>query len=258
MKSELSEFSYGFALTHELATSYLDLVATPRLPTLRNEGASGGYDVELPARSWALFLQFKVAQHMLRRNAIHFDDLGSPHYRFPIRPSSCSQQHELLISLSEEVGSEHVHYVVPLFHEIDALDQHFRQGQVATSSLFLPVDEVGRYDDVKEHWVAFGIAGMPVVVTSEPRTLRKSATGGAIAARFRTGLAESDPMELSDARLDDLARRLAATADRVSTKRIAEVQPPGNIETALGRLDYVVRMRYDAALCIIPGHSTNG
>ena len=61
MESTFSEFSYGFALTQELASGrFGSLVAAPVCPSLIQEGQpGGGYDVKLPLIGAPLFLQFK-------------------------------------------------------------------------------------------------------------------------------------------------------------------------------------------------------
>jgi hypothetical protein len=64
MTPNISEFSYGYALTNDLMRRYsLNSEGAPRFPSLRQEGQTGGgYDVELPRI--ALFLQFKLSRYM--------------------------------------------------------------------------------------------------------------------------------------------------------------------------------------------------
>ena len=69
MKSDISEFSYGFALVNELADSVgSGLRAAPLFPSLRQE-ARLGYDVKLDRPGLPLFLQFKLSDCMVSNRA---------------------------------------------------------------------------------------------------------------------------------------------------------------------------------------------
>jgi len=69
MVPEISEFSYGFALTNELV-GWGSLNSAPIFPSLIEEGkAGGGYDVYLDRSGFPLYLQFKRAECMFRKNA---------------------------------------------------------------------------------------------------------------------------------------------------------------------------------------------
>ncbi len=70
MRSEFSEFSYGFAFTHEYVNHTLGLKAAPELPSLVRE-AEKGYDLKLNYSGHPKFFQFKLAEYMTRSNAIH-------------------------------------------------------------------------------------------------------------------------------------------------------------------------------------------
>jgi hypothetical protein len=64
-EARFSEFSYGFALTHELVNRFsVALAAAPVFPSLIKEGRSGGYGAALPLSGWTVFLHFKVSQYM--------------------------------------------------------------------------------------------------------------------------------------------------------------------------------------------------
>jgi hypothetical protein len=69
MRSELSEFSYGFAITAELRDLFWPwVVEAPVFPTQRNE-AQLGWDVRFPVVGRPVFIQFKVAEALTRRSA---------------------------------------------------------------------------------------------------------------------------------------------------------------------------------------------
>src|SRR6516225_8362623 len=103
MTPEISEFSYGFALTNEIV-GWAPITAAPLFPSLIEEGkAGGGYDVKLDMPAVPLYLQFKRADCMMRRSAkelnIYNLPLFRPFHRFKIAESGKSDQHELLLSL---------------------------------------------------------------------------------------------------------------------------------------------------------------
>ena len=60
MRPGFSEFSYGFALMHELVEAWRPLMrVAPMFPSLRQEGSpDGGYDVQLDSPLLAAVLRF--------------------------------------------------------------------------------------------------------------------------------------------------------------------------------------------------------
>jgi hypothetical protein len=124
MVPEISEFSFGYAVTTELIREYpIELVGAPMFPTQVQEGKKGGYDVKLPRRGAPLFLQFKRSDWMKRASAAQADLVGSPHYRMHLRPARHSQQHSLLLTL--EQSGEEVYYATPRFHLTEELDRYY-------------------------------------------------------------------------------------------------------------------------------------
>lgn len=70
MHPDFSEFSYGYAVTEELATkNNARVIAAPRFPSFYEEGRKGGYDVKAPLIGKPVFLQFKLSDYLERRNA---------------------------------------------------------------------------------------------------------------------------------------------------------------------------------------------
>jgi hypothetical protein len=69
MIPQISEFSYGFALTNEIV-AWSPLKFAPIFPSLIEEGKKGGgYDVMLDMPGVPLYLQFKRGYRMTRRTA---------------------------------------------------------------------------------------------------------------------------------------------------------------------------------------------
>ncbi len=82
MKRKVSEFSYGFVLTHELvnAYGYLRTDAPHGSRGGRKKGAEDGAGAA--PRGYPLFLQFKASEYMKRRNAGESKLVGLPYFRF--------------------------------------------------------------------------------------------------------------------------------------------------------------------------------
>ena|SRR2546425_11388435 len=69
MRADISEFSFGYAVTEALAQRWRpNLTAAPVFPSLLEEGKVG-YDVKLQRRGVPIFLQFKVSERMVRATA---------------------------------------------------------------------------------------------------------------------------------------------------------------------------------------------
>jgi hypothetical protein len=155
MRPNISEFSYGYALTENMIKDLGGgLKAAPVFPSLIDEGRAGGYDVQIPFPSIPLFLQFKLSDHMVRANATECQRglLNPPFYRMYLRPGRFSKQHELLVDL-ERLGNE-VYYAAPAFHEpIDLNKAYATQTVVQNSVFFRPSDLI--VSDDEEHHVAF-------------------------------------------------------------------------------------------------------
>lgn len=169
MRSLISEFSYGFALTHELVLSLGSLVAAPVFPSLIEEGkAGGGYDVKLEAPGLPLFLQFKRSECLTRGTAREIKSnapLTLPYHRIALTARSDSDQHDMLIELDQAPNT--VFYAAPMFHQKDEFDQAFLDGEVRARSFFVSPRAIGSFSDDGAHHLSFD--GTTCVVMSEPR-----------------------------------------------------------------------------------------
>lgn len=179
MTPEISEFSYGFALTNEII-GWLPLRAAPLFPSLIEEGrAGGGYDVKLDAPGVALYLQFKRADCMLRKSAVEIRDhnlpLSLPFYRFKITESGKSDQHDMLLALDD--GSCVVMYAAPRFHELAEINHAWANNEVASRSIFVKPSVIGALDTASHH-VAYDRAS--AYLCSEPKSIELSDSGGLV------------------------------------------------------------------------------
>jgi hypothetical protein len=139
MTPDISEFSYGFALTHELiGIADEALRAAPIFPSLIEEGkAGGGYDVNLDIPGFPLFLQFKRADCMVRKTAKECGyGFTAPFYRMKITAKSLSAQHEMLQRALDD-GPNQGFYAAPLFHKVEELNVAYVAGSVSQRSFYI-------------------------------------------------------------------------------------------------------------------------
>ncbi len=147
---EFSEFSYGFALTHEF-TGWTKLRAAPVFPSLLDEGTKG-WDVKLDQPGLPLYVQFKRSRcinsgsgrerKLLKK---HFpldyeEKLPLRYYRFFFMESP-SKQHELLLKLDS--GQNRVFYAAPYFHEQDKFNSLWAAKGVIQNTAFVRPAEIG-------------------------------------------------------------------------------------------------------------------
>jgi hypothetical protein len=157
MTPDISEFSYGFALTHELiGLAGKPLRAAPIFPSLIEEGrAGGGYDVHLDIPGFPLFLQFKRSDCMVRKSAKEVAapyNFTPPFYRMKITERARSAQHDMLVDLDN--GHNQVFYAAPLFHSVDELNNAYLAAAVSHRSFYIRPSSIGRLDN-ESHHVAF-------------------------------------------------------------------------------------------------------
>lgn len=145
VQPEISEFSYGFALTNELV-GWTSLRAAPIFPSLIEEGRSGGgYDVKLDLPGIPMYLQFKRSEYMKTRNAKEFKSgapLTVPYYRFHLMEAAKSDQHQLLLQLDD--GSNEVYYAAPRFHKLAQINSAWNSNTVTPQSIFVAPQAIGR------------------------------------------------------------------------------------------------------------------
>src|SRR5262249_18799123 len=151
MKRKVSEFSYGFVLTHELVDAYGYLRTDA--PHGSRGGRMKGAEAGAALRGYPLFLQFKASEYMKRRNAAESKLVGLPYFRFALHRKTQSNQHQLLIELEKKGHA--VFYATPKIHEAVNLNSAFFDRQVVASSLFINPGEIGELQDNRPHRVVF-------------------------------------------------------------------------------------------------------
>jgi hypothetical protein len=222
MDPNISEFSYGYALTNELMRRYrLNRAGAPTFPSLQQEGQTGGgYDVELPLI--ALFLQFKLSRYMKGVNSKHAGVIGLPHYRADLRARKYSKQHELLLDL--EADGKDVYYCAPMFHEPDELNQAFVARDVTARSVFFRPSAIGELPDDDEHFIAFQPGATQVWFCSDPKEIVPVSPADIFSGRLGHRRTES-----ITTLYESLANELLQTFERSVTKR-------GNLDIRTRRL----------------------
>jgi len=236
VKPNISEFSYGYALTDELIHSHgVPINAAPVFPSLYDEGqVGGGWDLKLSRPSVPLFLQFKLSECMTRRNCqeVRRGLMPVPCYRMHVRPSRFSRQHELLLDL--EAKGHEVYYSAPAFHGPDELNEAYLQREVKSRSLWLRPSQIGPLPDDQSHHVSFRM-NEPWYFCSEPR---RGETKGAfddfvaqmqriLYAQGETGTSESAFEKLA-ADIEQVAQRRPDVSVRVKddARRVLETASP--------------------------------
>jgi hypothetical protein len=160
MRSQISEFSYGYALTEKLVRRRGDLITdAPLFPSLREEGKQGfGYDVKIDLGT-TVFIQFKLSEFLNTRRAKEIrkyalnPPLKLPIYRMKLRSSKYSNQHASLLSLEKK--GESVYYAAPIFHKPKELRDFYLRNQVIENTVFIRPSQIGEITDDKEHDVSF-------------------------------------------------------------------------------------------------------
>jgi hypothetical protein len=156
-KSEFSEFTYGFALTHELLSGPAgQFLRAPQFPSLRDEGKKYGYDVKIQRKGKPLFIQFKLSEPMLTRAAREYRDLSFriPCYRMHFWPRRKSKQHTLLSKL-EQNNRGSVFYYAPAFWMVRDLDRYFASKSIESNSRRARPSELPIPRDKKSHHLSF-------------------------------------------------------------------------------------------------------
>jgi hypothetical protein len=255
MKPAISEFSYGYALTEEIATGYGGtLRGAPVFPSLIAEGTTGGYDMELPAIGAPLFLQFKLSHYLTRSSALEWSQWNQPYYRMLLRPLRHSRQHNLLCAW-EQAGNE-VYYAAPTFYQATALNDAYLGRTMVQSSVFFRPQDIGALRDLSQHYVVFHPSDATAYFCSnEPRPIRlihgeqwvKKAIFGA-AER----MADTTP-EMFENLLGTMVGILAGTVPswESSRREIFGRFPQHDTKSLAALLSYLARTYLDTQLIVV-------
>jgi hypothetical protein len=216
MMPEFSEFSFGFALTHELVNRWnAQIEVAPVFPTLFQEGQQGGgYDVQLQP-GYPLFLQFKMSEYMVRSTAAQWQLFGEPYYRFWMHALRHSEQHDLLLAL--DVDPNAAYYVAPAIHRTEDLNGAFLAENIIGHSIFIRPRDIGPLPDLDYHAIAFHVGQGLAYRCSEPRKLGVPAMGASFVEELQRLRADHSPIEPTELKFEEfvatLERRVASRAE---------------------------------------------
>ncbi len=210
MKPNISEFSYGYAITEELVHwQGANITAAPVFPSLYQEGQQGGgWDVMLNRAGIPLFLQFKLSDCMSRRSAYECWEgwFIPPFYRMHIRPARFSDQHEMLLDL-ENTGNE-VYYSAPAFHEPWELNEAYLNHDVKNRSIWVRPSWIGSLPDDWDHHVAFQQPGSKRFC-SESRPIEDKADFNSFSRRMVSSIKERGSFSLTKQYLFEVSEQIA-------------------------------------------------
>jgi len=151
MKPEITHISYSTALTFELVTQYDFLtLGAPTFPSLRKEAI---YKTELNTRGVLLFIQYKLADHIVGTNSSLKDTWGIPYNRFLIHPQKKIKRHALLMNL--EGMNNLVYYTAPIFHTIGGLYEALMKRTVLANSTFWSPSGIGRLAEKGKNTISY-------------------------------------------------------------------------------------------------------
>ena len=256
MEPTFSEFSYGYAVTEELATGALGPIkGRPMFPSLKEEGqAGGGYDVKLPLVGVPLYLQFKRAHFMKRRYSKNWDLFFNPYYRMYLMRSKYSMQHELLIQL--ELSGNEVYYIAPEFYSGDDLTEHYTNKSVFNhSALFVPSD-IGHLPNDDQHYVAFNNGSDAYFCSDKPRLLEMRISGKSFTQSYLSTI-QTKSRKVNAAFFDELINRTIGVLEeqKIDTKMLRKTRRIRSETETLGEkavfAGFLTRAYFDIELFIV-------
>ncbi len=250
MKRKVSEFAYGFVLTHELVRGFGYLPTDVPLPGTEKKRKKAKDEAEAePPKGYPLFLQFKASEYMKRKNAGESKLVGLPYFRFPIYRKTQSNQQQLLAEL-EKRGCL-VYYATPKMHEAVNLNGAFFDGRVVAHTLFISPGEIGELPDNQNHRVVFSGTTKDVYFCSKPRRLEHAIHGEDFAEAMPKVLASREPEVLDDACFHRLASEMVSLVS--PNRRIFDELSRGKFEmTPATFANYLARTLFDCELLVIP------
>lgn len=208
-----SEFSYGYAVTQELANGRLGFRAQAIFPSLRQEGRiGGGFDVKLlPKRGSPLFLQFKRAHYLKRVYSAQWSKFNGPYYKMPLMRSKYSMQHELLIYL-EFSNNNDVYYIAPEFYtDVELTNYYWNRSVFDNSALFIPSD-IGHLPNDAPHYIAFDHGSVAYLCSDQQKAVKKIAGGQSFAERYES-TAKQTSSEITEEFFDKITEGMFRALD---------------------------------------------
>lgn len=251
MRSELSEFSYGFAITAELRDLFWPwVVEAPIFPTLRAE-AQLGWDVRFPVNGRSFFLQFKVADALTRATAAEWSDYGAPYYRFPLHRLSRSDQHNRLRTLA--ATEPFVFYVAPRFHTLFEFNQSYRKTNVAPDSVWIPLSSLPAVTDDLQHHLTYRTGTDVRFASPESEPVGKAVSGEALRGHIVRQL-EAEKHILTTENFLELRSSLLRIVSQARVRYVPEMAMPTDMQSGFQLfkdITYLTRTYFGAEFLLI-------
>ncbi|WP_434622821.1 hypothetical protein [Azospirillum sp. B2RO_4] len=257
MRTDFSEFSFGYALTEEFMYALRPTVrAAPVFPSLIEEGQDdGGYDVAFDSPGLPVKIQFKRPDVMLTRRSKEIADhgigLATPFYRMHIRSSAISKQHDLL--LGHDNGSSEVYYASPCFHQTADFDRYYVTRTVIDNTLFIRPRDIGVLT-AEPHHVAYDNTALGWRFSDEPVKIERIKKGRSVSDDFIKGLDKDNrplgegPLNEAVADLENMLRKNGVNPQPLRPEAVARLRGP---RKELYRLAELTRIHLNAQLFIV-------
>ncbi|MBB6053898.1 hypothetical protein [Armatimonas rosea] len=192
--TEFSEFTFGYALTHNIERRLATVTAVPSFPSLREEGgAGGGYDVRLQSGGTPIFVQFKIPRVIRRKNARAPENnfVDPEYFRMYLHHRNTSDQQKLLVELRNRF--QNVYYACPEFHTVNVLNRnHINSTTVDATAFFDPV-EIGLLQDDDEHYIVYKPNSQSAYFCSNPIEINNISF-----SQIATSLGDSDIRDMPE------------------------------------------------------------
>lgn len=254
--AQFSEFSFGYALTDNLIHAGWPLGArAPYFPSLVSEGLSGGFDVKIPLRPVALYLQFKIPQLVSRRTKYKPPTFTPPYLRMHLRTKR-PNQHGLL--LKWESRHRLVYYATPDFWQSSDLDYYYSERTVNQHTRFVRPSAIGNLDASRHH-VAYQPGDANLWVCSEPRRLEASGDFNLFLADVEAAIRTAEPKTALDF-LAEIERDIelisqipfdGAESGPFQRRAPISLDPDEVVQTALTRTAGQVQMKLGCLLGVL-------
>ncbi|NBO66224.1 MAG: hypothetical protein EBU88_15515 [Acidobacteria bacterium] len=246
MKRKVSEFAYGFVLTHELVETCRWLRVGDATLVAGRRGAKAQRE---PLTGYPIFIQFKASDYLKRRNAGESKLVGLPYFRFAIHRKTQSPHQELLMGLARK--GHLVYYATPKIHEAVNLNSAFFDRHIVAGSLFVSPGEIGELTDNETHRVVFSGRHSEVYLCPEGRRLDQVIHGVRLAATIAELTAGREPERLDEAFYLHLATDMLSLVS--PNRRIFDELSRGKLAMSAAIFaNYLARTLFDSELLIVP------
>jgi hypothetical protein len=227
----ISEFTFGYAFLYEQThANWGNLQAAPILPSLQQE-QEAGWDAHLPLNGIDFYYQFKLSDHLSRRNASFIADgtYAAPYYRLAFHRRNNNQQHQRLRDHAQ--ANSNTFYVAPEFNTVDDFNAAFLARQLTARSRMIPVTDCDDVLDEDQHYITFQTGQVGWNQHSERKHHDRSFLGRDLDKVYRESTNQWKRVDKPFA--EQLFAKTAATL-----RRVVEREEPRVRQAALPLLDF--------------------